>query len=180
MAGLLDDALQEGAAGFSSGLMYAPGSGASPEELVVLCRVVARRGGVDALPHMRSYSDKLVEAVEEQISIAEASGCRLQILHLQAAGPDNWQFAATRVGIDRGGIQARRRCGVRMHIRLAGCTVLTQVLPQTALDGGISQAACKTRRSGTARSHPAGHQSRSAVEQGCNYVGSKGRSVVGR
>src|ERR1035437_256959 len=91
MAGLLDDALQEGAAGFSSGLMYAPGSGASPQELMALCLVVARRGGVYAT-HMRSYSDKLVEAVEEQISVAETSGCRLQISHLQAARRDNWHL----------------------------------------------------------------------------------------
>ena len=72
MSRLLDEALQEGAAGFSSGLMYAPGSGASPQELTALCRVVARRGGVYAT-HMRSYSAGLLEAVEEQISIAEAS-----------------------------------------------------------------------------------------------------------
>jgi len=63
MSGLLDQALHEGAAGFSSGLMYAPGSGASPEELTALCRVVARKGGVYAT-HMRSYSARLVEAVE--------------------------------------------------------------------------------------------------------------------
>ncbi|MGB6112025.1 MAG: D-aminoacylase [Acidobacteriaceae bacterium] len=138
MAGLLDDALQEGAAGFSSGLMYAPGSGASPEELVVLCRVVARRGGVYAT-HMRSYSDKLVEAVEEQISIAEASGCRLQISHLQAAGPDNWNLQQLALAL----IEEASKRGVDVAFDaypwLAGCTVLTQVLPQTALDGGISQ-----------------------------------------
>ncbi len=43
MSGLLDEALQEGAAGLSSGLMYAPGSAALPEELIALCRVVAKR-----------------------------------------------------------------------------------------------------------------------------------------
>jgi dihydroorotase/N-acyl-D-amino-acid deacylase len=138
MAGLLDDALQEGAAGFSSGLMYAPGSGASPQELMALCRVVARRGGVYAT-HMRSYSDKLVEAVEEQISIAESSGCRLQISHLQAAGPDNWNLQKPALAL----IEEASKRGVDVAFDaypwLAGCTVLTQVLPQTALDGGISQ-----------------------------------------
>jgi len=138
MAGLLDDALQEGAAGFSSGLMYAPGSGASPKELIELCGVVARRGGVYAT-HMRSYSDKLVEAVEEQISIAQASGCRLQISHLQAAGPDNWHLQQRAlVAVEQaseGGVDV----AFDAYPWLAGCTVLTQVLPQTALDGGISQ-----------------------------------------
>jgi dihydroorotase/N-acyl-D-amino-acid deacylase len=138
MAGLLDDALQEGAAGFSSGLMYAPGSGASPQELMALCRVVARRGGVYAT-HMRSYSDKLVEAVEEQISVAEASGCRLQISHLQAAGPDNWHLQQLALTVIEQASERGVDVAFDAYPWLAGCTVLTQVLPQTALDGGISQ-----------------------------------------
>lgn len=138
MSDLLEEALQEGAAGFSSGLMYAPGSSASPQELTSLCRVVARRGGVYAT-HMRSYSAALVEAVQEQISIAEVSGCRLQISHLQAAGPDNWPLQQHALAA----IEQASKRGVDVAFDvypwLAGCTVLTQVLPQSALDGGISQ-----------------------------------------
>lgn len=138
MTGLLDEALQEGAAGLSSGLMYAPGSGASAEELTALCDVVARRQAVYAT-HMRSYSDGLVEAVEEQISIAEASGCRLQISHLQAAGPDNWPLQQHAIAaIEKASIR-----GVDLAFDaypwLAGSTVLTQMLPQDSLNGGISQ-----------------------------------------
>jgi N-acyl-D-amino-acid deacylase len=137
MCDLLDEALQEGAAGLSSGLMYAPGSGASAEELIALCRIVARRGAVYAT-HMRSYSETLVEAVEEQIAIAEASGCRLQISHLQAAGPENWP-------LQRYAIAAIEQASARgvdlafdVYPWLAGSTVLTQILPQDSLDGGIS------------------------------------------
>jgi N-acyl-D-amino-acid deacylase len=137
MAGLLDEALQEGAAGLSSGLMYAPGSGASAEELIALCQVVARRGGIYAT-HMRSYSAGLVQAVEEQISIAEASGCRLQISHLQAAGEDYWPLQYRAIDL----IEQASARGVDVAFDaypwLAGSTVLTQVLPQMALDGGIS------------------------------------------
>jgi N-acyl-D-amino-acid deacylase len=138
MAGLLDEELEEGAAGFSSGLMYAPGSGASQEELTALCRVVARRGKVYAT-HMRSYSAGLVDAVEEQLAIAEASGCRLQISHLQAAGEDYWPLqqcaiAAIELAFERGVDVA-----FDAYPWLAGSTVLTQVLPQDALDGGIPQ-----------------------------------------
>jgi N-acyl-D-amino-acid deacylase len=136
MAGLLDEALQEGAAGLSSGLMYAPGSGASAEELIALCRVVARRGGIYAT-HMRSYSAGLVQAVEEQISIAEASGCRLQISHLQAAGEDYWPLQQRAIDL----IEQASARGVDVAFDaypwLAGSAVLTQVLPQVALDGGI-------------------------------------------
>jgi dihydroorotase/N-acyl-D-amino-acid deacylase len=138
MSGLLDQALQEGAAGFSSGLMYAPGSGASPEELTALCRVVARRGGVYAT-HMRSYSARLVEAVEEQISIAETSQCRLQISHLQAPGEDYWPLQQRAIAAIEDASARGVDVAFDAYPWLAGSTVLTQVLPQTALDGGIAQ-----------------------------------------
>lgn len=138
MSRLLDEALQEGAAGFSSGLMYAPGSGASVQELTALCRVVARRGGVYAT-HMRSYSARLVEAVEEQISIAEPSGCRLQISHLQAAGPDHWPLQQRAIAVIEQAFQRGVDVAFDAYPWLAGSTVLTQVLPQIALEGGIAQ-----------------------------------------
>lgn len=138
MTGLLDEALQEGAAGLSSGLMYAPGSGASAEELTALCRVVARRGAVYAT-HMRSYSDMLVEAVKEQVSIAEASECRLQISHLQAAGPDNWPLQQHAIAAIENASSRGIDLAFDSYPWLAGSTVLTQVLPQSALDGGVSQ-----------------------------------------
>jgi N-acyl-D-amino-acid deacylase len=144
MAGLLDEALAEGAAGLSSGLMYAPGSGASSNELTALARVVARRGGVYAT-HMRSYSAGLVEAVEEQISIAEASGCRLQISHLQAAGEDYWPLQ--QVALDA--IERASSRGVDLAFDaypwLAGSTVLTQLLPQSALEGGTHELLLRLR-----------------------------------
>jgi len=138
MSGLLDEALQEGASGFSSGLMYAPGSGASPEELTTLCRVVARRDRIYAT-HMRNYSAGLLEAVTEQIRIAETSGCRLQISHLQAAGEDHWPLQPRAIEM----IEKASARGVDLAFDaypwLAGSTVLTQVLPQSALDGGMER-----------------------------------------
>jgi N-acyl-D-amino-acid deacylase len=138
MAGALDEALEQGAKGFSSGLMYAPGSGAGTEELIALARIVARRGAVYST-HMRSYSAGLVSAVEEQIAIAEAAGCRLQISHLQAAGEDYWPLQQRAIEA----IEQASRRGVDVSFDaypwLAGSTVLTQVLPQNALDGGREQ-----------------------------------------
>jgi dihydroorotase/N-acyl-D-amino-acid deacylase len=138
MTGLLDEALQEGATGFSSGLMYAPGSGASLEELTALCRTVAGRGRVYAT-HMRSYSAGLVEAVEEQISIAEAAECRLQISHLQAAGEDHWPLQQRALEAIEQAFARGVDVAFDVYPWLAGSTVLTQVLPQKALEGGISQ-----------------------------------------
>jgi N-acyl-D-amino-acid deacylase len=138
MSGLLDEALQEGASGFSSGLMYAPGSGAPPEELIALCRAVARRGGVYAT-HMRNYSAGLLEAVSEQIRIAEASGCRLQISHLQAAGEDHWPLQQRAIEMIEKASTREIDVAFDAYPWLAGSTVLTQVLPQSALNGGIAQ-----------------------------------------
>jgi N-acyl-D-amino-acid deacylase len=144
MAGLLDQALAEGAAGLSSGLMYAPGSGASCTELTALARVVARRGGVYTT-HMRSYSAGLVDAVKEQIAIADASGCRLQISHLQAAGEDYWPLQ--QLAIDAIEKASARRIDVAFDAYpwLAGSTVLTQVLPQSALEGGTAALLSRLR-----------------------------------
>ncbi len=144
MCGLLGDAMEQGAAGLSSGLMYAPGSGADSQELIALCRVVARKGGVYAT-HMRSYSAGLVEAVQEQVAIAERSGCRLQISHLQAAGEEYWPLQQRAIAL----IEEASARGIDLAFDaypwLAGSTVLTQVLPQAALDGGIPKLLSRLR-----------------------------------
>lgn len=136
MCGLLDDALGEGACGFSTGLMYAPGDAAPAEELEALCRVVARRGRIYTT-HMRDYGFRLEEAVEEQLALARRTGVRLQISHFQAVGQANW--SRQRPALDR--IERARAQGVDVafdcYPYVAGSTVLTQLLPQRALAGGI-------------------------------------------
>lgn len=135
LAGLLEDSLDAGCAGFSTGLMYAPGSSAGRDELERLCRIVARNGKLYTT-HMRSYAEGLVEAVREQIELARAAGCRLQISHLQAAGRSNWD----RLGRALGEIEAARASGLDIEFDIypyqCGSTVLTQWLPAWALDGG--------------------------------------------
>ena len=86
---LLDAALAEGGAGLSTGLVYAPAMHAQPEEITALAKVVARRGGIYAT-HMRSEGGTLLEAIDEALDVARASGVRLQISHLKTAGRANW------------------------------------------------------------------------------------------
>jgi len=135
MAGILDESLAAGCAGFSTGLMYAPGSSARAPELECLCNVVARRGKFYAT-HMRSYSNTLLESTREQISLAERTGCRLQISHLQAAGRANWKLQEPALRE----IEAAHVRGVDVEFDIypyqCGSTVLTQYLPQWTLDGG--------------------------------------------
>jgi dihydroorotase/N-acyl-D-amino-acid deacylase len=135
MERLLDECLAAGACGFSTGLMYAPGESAPREELERLLRVVARRGKVYST-HMRSYGRNLVAAVEEQVALARVTGCRLQISHLQAAGKKNWSLQGP--ALER--IERARHEGVDIafdcYPYTYGSTVLTQILPQSALAGG--------------------------------------------
>ena len=136
MEGLLDEALSAGAIGLSTGLMYAPGSTAPFEELERLCRVVARRGKIYA-SHIRSYFADLPQAIEEQIQLARRTGCRLQISHLQAVGAKNWHLHQQALDL----IEAAKQEGIDIafdcYPYIAGSTVLTQLLPDWSLEGGL-------------------------------------------
>jgi N-acyl-D-amino-acid deacylase len=85
----LADAMEAGAAGVSTGLMYPPGSFARTEELIELTKIVAEGGGLYAT-HMRNEDDQLLEALEEAIRIGERAGVPVQISHHKAVGKPNW------------------------------------------------------------------------------------------
>ncbi len=89
MESLLNRAMHEGAMGLSTGLAYPPGRNATTEEIVRLCKVVARRGGV-YLTHIRNEGDYVVEAVREAIAINERSAAPVNIAHHKAWGKKNW------------------------------------------------------------------------------------------
>lgn len=137
MESLLAEAFQASAAGFSTGLMYAPGSSAPRDELLRLCKVAAKYNRIYT-SHIRSYFAGLVDAVEEQIDLARRSGCRMQISHLQAVGASNWHLQPQAIEL----IEKARADGIDVEFDcypyVAGSSVLTQVLPQSALDGGIA------------------------------------------
>ena len=135
MCGLLTDAFGAGAAGFSTGLMYAPGSSAPEDEIAALCRVVAKHGKVHT-SHIRSYFADLVPAVEEQVRLARNSGCRLQISHLQAVGAANWPEHVKALDAIESAATSGIDIAFDCYPYVAGSSVLTQLLPQRVLDGG--------------------------------------------
>ena len=92
MKEILAKQLESGSIGMSCGLEYTPGSYASNDELVELCKVVAQYNGLFAI-HMRNEDDFVVESVKESIDIARRSGVRLQISHLKAQNAANWHKA---------------------------------------------------------------------------------------
>ncbi len=86
---LLERALDEGAVGMSSGLIYRPGRHASTDELSELAALCGARGRLYTT-HLRSESDRLLEAVAEAIEIGRSARCKVQISHHKAAGSRNW------------------------------------------------------------------------------------------
>jgi len=94
-------ALEQGAAGLSTGLIYRPGRVATTSEIIELARPLAEFSALYAT-HMRSEGDRLLESVDETISIARALGCRAQISHHKAGGRRNWgKVKASLARVDR-------------------------------------------------------------------------------
>jgi N-acyl-D-amino-acid deacylase len=92
IAGMRDHlrrALEQGAAGFSTGLIYRPGRVATTSEIIELARPLSEFSALYTT-HMRSEGDRLLESIEETLSIAAAIGCRVQISHHKAGGRRNW------------------------------------------------------------------------------------------
>lgn len=89
MTAAMEQAMEEGSIGFSTGLIYAPGCFAGLEEIVELAKVAARKGGVYA-SHIRDERNELEAAVKEALTISERAQVRTLISHLKAAEQQNW------------------------------------------------------------------------------------------
>ncbi len=135
MARLLEQGLDAGAFGFSTGLEYPAEREASEEELIELCRVTARSGGLYAT-HERNRELLAIEAVEEGLRAAAATGVRLQLSHIipRRGGPaDSLERCIELVeAAHAGGLDVE----FDAHTRLHGITNLSAVLPSWAVDGG--------------------------------------------
>ena len=89
MSRLLEQALDEGGWGLTTGLVYQPGRYSTPEEVVALAKLAAAKGGYYAT-HMRSEGDRILEAIDEVVGLVRATGIRAEISHLKTSGPRNW------------------------------------------------------------------------------------------
>ena len=89
MKALVKEAMEQGAYGFSTGLVYQPGSFGKTEEVIELVKVIAPYGGIYHT-HIRNERDKLLEAVTEAVEISEKTGAPAHISHFKAIGRQNW------------------------------------------------------------------------------------------
>lgn len=136
MRTLVREAMNEGAMGVGSSLIYAPGSYAETDELVALTSEAGRCGGM-YISHMRSEGDRIEQAIAELIEISRRSGAPAEIYHLKMAGKDNH---AKREAVVRQ-IEAARSEGLRitadMYTYTAGATGLDAAMPTWVQAGGV-------------------------------------------
>lgn len=136
MGDLVHEAMQSGAYGISTGLIYPPGSFSQLEELVKVVKPVADYGGF-YFSHMRGEAGTLLESVNETIQIGREAGVAVQISHFKAAGKQNWDKAAPALEL----IDEARASGLDvtmdMYPYTAGSTHFGVLLPKWALEGGI-------------------------------------------
>ena len=109
MKSRIRDAMEQGAFGLSSGLVYIPGAYAELDELIELCKAMAPYGGIYAT-HMRSESDDLLQSVKDSIYVAETAGVPLVISHFKAKGRSNWGKSTEALQL----INAAKRRGVKI------------------------------------------------------------------
>ncbi len=138
MTRLLEQAMDDGAFGLSTGLTYAPCSYADTAELVALCRATARHGGFFA-PHLRSYGADMDAAVREAFEISAAAQCPLHLTHFQAS----FSTGKGKAGFYLQQIHEARRQGLDVTLDaypyLAGSTFLAGLLPSWVHAGGEAQ-----------------------------------------
>lgn len=137
MTVMVEHALSDGACGASSGLEYTPGAFASREELIALCRPLARRR-LPYATHMRNEDDRLLEAIDESIAVARGAGCPLQISHLKTQGPRNWKKLDQALVLIEAARSARTDIAFDRYPYVAYATGLINLFPVWSRDGGVS------------------------------------------
>lgn len=132
---LLTEAMEAGAVGMSTGFVYAPGTYADMEEIVDLCRIVSRYGGVYAT-HMKDEGDHVIQSVLDSIEVARRTGVHLLISHHKVTGIAN----APHIKEIHRLVKEARAEGLSVHLDQypysAGETTLNTTIPYRYLDGG--------------------------------------------
>ena len=135
---LVRQAMQEGAMGVGSSLIYPPAFFAKTNELIAMCSEAGKYGG-SYISHMRNEGNKLFEALDELITIAKVAKVHAEIYHLKAAGKDNWWKMDSLIKI----VDKARSEGVDvtadMYTYFASATGLTASFPPSLQDGGFGK-----------------------------------------
>jgi N-acyl-D-amino-acid deacylase len=144
MRALLARAMEEGAIGLASGLIYPPSAYGTTDELASLCEVVRASGGLYA-SHIRNEGEKLLDAVDENLEIARRSKVRVQLSHHKASGQKNW--GKVKESVTK--IEDARRSGLDVQADqypyTASSTGLAVTIPNWAHEGGSTALTARLR-----------------------------------
>ncbi len=131
----VEQAMEQGACGMSTGLFYPPGFYAKTEEVIGLAKVVTNHGGIYA-SHIRSETNHLLEAVSEAVEIGDRAGIRVQISHIKLEGYRNWGDVDQLVTMLEDAASKGLRLGCDQYPYDAGVSWLAYILPYWAQAGG--------------------------------------------
>jgi N-acyl-D-aspartate/D-glutamate deacylase len=169
MKRLVDQGMQDGAWGMSTGLIYTPGSFADTDEIVELAKVVRQHGGVYAT-HIRNEGDHLLDAIREALEVGKRSGAPVHIAHFKVSGPKNWNMAAHAIRLLR---------EARQQGQIVTADQYPYIASSTSLAAMIVPAKYRSREKLTAAldDPQLGPQVRAAIQQGLDER-QGGRSLV--
>jgi N-acyl-D-amino-acid deacylase len=132
---LVEQAMQQGAVGLSTGLIYIPGTYSKTEEIVRLAKAAAKYHGVYA-SHMRNEGDSVTQAIEEALHIGRSAGMPVEISHFKLSGQQNWGRSKETVAM----IEKARKEGIEVTIDqypyTASSTGLSTLIPDEILADG--------------------------------------------
>lgn len=142
METLVQQAMQDGAVGFSSGLIYTPGTYAKTDEIVALAKVAAMYNGVYTT-HMRNESDSVDDAIKEALTVAKEANIPLEISHFKVGGQQNWGRSKQTLALVKDARIAGIDVTIDQYPYTASSTSLNTLLPDWILADGDS--AMRTR-----------------------------------
>jgi N-acyl-D-aspartate/D-glutamate deacylase len=137
MQHLVGAAMEDGAFGLSSGLIYTPGCYGDTDELIALARVVSEAGGIYAT-HMRGEGGTLEASIAEALRIGADAGVGVQISHLKASGRDNWDKMDRALHMLEEGRDRGVAVMADIYPYIAGSTTMTSLFPAWSLEGGVA------------------------------------------
>lgn len=132
MRSLVEKGMKDGAVGFSTGLIYIPGTYSKTPEIVELAKAAAKYNGVYAT-HMRNESDSVEDAIKEALTVAREANISLEISHFKVGGQQNWGKSKQTIAL----VEAARKNGIEVTIDqypyTASSTGLATLLPDEVL-----------------------------------------------
>ena len=135
MRAALRRAMEDGAFGLGSALIYPPGNFAGTEELIAVAKAMAPYGGL-YITHLRSEADRVLEGIDEALRIGREAGVAVEIYHLKAAGIKNWNKMPVMIAKIDSARQAGLDVQATMYPYTAGGTGLAACLPPFASEDG--------------------------------------------